>query len=462
MTTLQALFPWAPRRLPLVGHTTSFKPARLCQYLEETALSMESSWCYRLDLVSRQPMVVGDPALAQAIVARKELENRQVKSVPAFRDMSREVLGLDEPASVVFGSGPVRWGVPRKAAEDGLRRRAFVDESVRVVERHTQRMVDTIPTNTPIDVSKIFASCALDIVGELAFKERLGAADGNTADGLQLHITTFLQHMSKLAMMPFPYWRYFANTDYHKMISSLEMLIRLSAPIVEKRRKVERIECFIDMLLAGNKEKLLKDDEIVFNAVVILAAGHDTTSNTLAFASLLLATRPELQERLRNGDDFLLTAVIKETMRLYPAAPIFGRFHVGSEALNVAIPDEAETRYLRIDPGSSFLISPYLLGRNPRVWGSDVLDFKPERFSLHKGRAGQAHAYAFLPFGHGGRGCVGSKLAMLEAKTILSTLLKKYSLSLAPNQSPTPEPRFNFTLSNQGGVHVVLEPVPQH
>ena len=38
--------------------------------------------------------------------------------------------------------------------------------------------------------------------------------------------------------------------------------------------------------------------EVLFNAVHIIAAGHDTTSNTLAFTCLLLASRPELQERV--------------------------------------------------------------------------------------------------------------------------------------------------------------------
>ena len=61
---------YGPGRLPLVGHTMSFKPSRMHQFLEECARS-EDVWNFRMDMVARQPYVVGDPSLAQAIVTSK-------------------------------------------------------------------------------------------------------------------------------------------------------------------------------------------------------------------------------------------------------------------------------------------------------------------------------------------------------------------------------------------------------
>ena len=47
------------------------------------------------------------------------------------------------------------------------------------------------------------------------------------------------------------------------------------------------------------EEKKLTDEEIVTNSIVFLLAGYETTTNTLAFTSYLLAVHPEIQERLQ-------------------------------------------------------------------------------------------------------------------------------------------------------------------
>ena len=105
------------------------------------------------------------------------------------------------------------------------------------------------------------------------------------------------------------------------------------------------------------------------------------------------------------------------------------------------------------------MVVPYLLGRNPHAWGDDVLDFKPERFANGQ-RAGDAkHTYAWLPFGFGARGCVGMKLAMVEARLILAGVVRDFRMDLAPGQSPDPDPILALTLSNKGGVHLQMTPV---
>ncbi|CAA6655597.1 unnamed protein product [Spirodela intermedia] len=83
------------------------------------------------------------------------------------------------------------------------------------------------------------------------------------------------------------------------------------------------------------------------------------------------------------------------------------------------------------------------LGRHPRMhhdpalWGSDANEFRPERFSdsLH---GGCKHRMGFLPFGFGGRLCIGRNLAIFEYKILLSSILRRFSLALSPSYVHSP------------------------
>ena len=112
-----------------------------------------------------------------------------------------------------------------------------------------------------------------------------------------------------------------------------------------------------------------------------------------------------------------------------------------------------------ITKGVTHLCMPFLLGRNPHVWGEDVAEFDPERFA-GKGRAGNAsHPFAWLPFGYGARGCIGMKLAMMEAKMILAKVVQSFEFELAAGQSADPDPKLQITMANQGGVKLRLQRV---
>jgi len=53
----------------------------------------------------------------------------------------------------------------------------------------------------------------------------------------------------------------------------------------------------------GGEERRLTDEEIVAHSIVFLLAGYETTANTLAYTSYLLALNPEIQEKLQSSID---------------------------------------------------------------------------------------------------------------------------------------------------------------
>lgn len=66
----------------------------------------------------------------------------------------------------------------------------------------------------------------------------------------------------------------------------------------------------------------------------------------------------------------------------------------------------------------------YLLHHRKDIWGEDAEEFKPERFTPEN--CENRHPYAFVPFGHGVKMCIGWKYAMYSAKIELMTLLRSF------------------------------------
>ena len=153
-------------------------------------------------------------------------------------------------------------------------------------------------------------------------------------------------------------------------------------------------------------------------------AGHETTSNALAWTLYLLALHPDSDARAAaeaaaGGELVYTRMVLEEAMRLYPPAPIISRDSVGADTLGG----------FTIRPKTSIMISPWVLHRHRKLW-DDPDYFDPERFA--PGRREKIHRFAYLPFGAGPRVCIGMGFAMQEATIILSSILRRYRLELVP------------------------------
>ena len=178
----------------------------------------------------------------------------------------------------------------------------------------------------------------------------------------------------------------------------------------------------------------LRDQVLVF-----LVAGHETTATSMAFALHLLARRPEAQKQAHEEADRLpsgrapsaadldelpyLTRVLKEAMRLYPAAPVVGRRSV----------EAAEVDGHLIPAGADVLVLPWVTHRHPDLW-DDPDRFDPDRFTPEREAA--RHRYAWFPFGGGPRACIGQHFSMLESVLAVAALLRSYELEAVDTEVP--------------------------
>lgn len=173
-------------------------------------------------------------------------------------------------------------------------------------------------------------------------------------------------------------------------------------------------------------EPKLAPELLIDELVQMLFAGHHTLPETLVHVCHVLARGPELAGRAR-GDPRYLELVIRETMRMFPPAPILYR--------EVALP-------LRIDgyelePGAAVWVCPWLLHHDPRNF-PDPDRFEPERFA----RDGEhdLKRFAYLPFGAGPRTCVASRLSLAQISSICAQILQRYTL--VPEQRAPSTERF--------------------
>ncbi|MBW5482973.1 cytochrome P450 [Streptomyces bambusae] len=196
----------------------------------------------------------------------------------------------------------------------------------------------------------------------------------------------------------------------------------------------------------------LRDQVLVF-----LLAGHETTATSLAFALHLLARHPAQQERAREeirrvlGDrtpqaadlDRLpyLTQVLKEAMRLYPAAPVIGRRAVA----------ETEIGGHTIPAGADVILAPWVTHRHPDYW-SEPERFDPDRFTPEAEAA--RPRYAWFPFGGGPRACIGQHFSMLESVIALAMMLRDYAFEAVDTEVPVSA---GLTLRAQGPVRCRLK-----
>ncbi|KAH9645413.1 hypothetical protein HF086_000031 [Spodoptera exigua] len=215
----------------------------------------------------------------------------------------------------------------------------------------------------------------------------------------------------------------------------------------------ESIQTFLECLIrSSGGDNGYTDIEIVEELMVIMVAGNDTSAVGTSFVSLILSRHPEVQEkiyeelqevfgdsdRLATFEDLprlkYLDAVIRETLRLYPPVPIIVR----KVENHVPLPSG-----VTLVPGTGVLVHIWALHRNPRYWGDDAEQFRPERFLDSQLK----HPAAFMAFSHGPRNCAGYQYAMMSMKTVLSTVLRRFKfLPAVPCDSGFPPLKLTFDL----------------
>jgi cytochrome P450 len=307
----------------------------------------------------------------------------------------------------------------------------------------------SLPPGAEIDVAARMSALALDIVGRALFSADLTgeAAQLNRAMGAN-------QKVAMLAtFVPLTY-----GPRSARMLKAVARRVGHSSEsidgpvgrlIAERRRETSPVpgrRDLLDVLMVARFDDgaSLTDTEIGDELATFMLAGHETSAVTLSWALALLSAFPAARERLEAEVDEVLggrepeaadierlpwtTAVITETMRLYPPAWTIERDALADD--NVAgVP---------VPAGSTIAVPPLLVHRHREFW-SDPAGFDPARFLLPTGRpVADRPRYSYIPFGGGRRACVGQSFAELETVLVLASIAQRFRLELTAAGLPKP------------------------
>ncbi|MEV6975920.1 cytochrome P450 [Kitasatospora sp. NPDC093806] len=183
----------------------------------------------------------------------------------------------------------------------------------------------------------------------------------------------------------------------------------------------------------GEDGERLDPAELRDQVLVFLLAGHETTATSMAFALHLLAKHPQERRLAREEADAVLagreptaadldalpylTRVLKEAMRLYPAATQVGRRVVAETVIGG----------YRIPAGAQVIVAPWVAHRHPDHW-EEPDRFDPDRFLPEREK--ERHRFAWYPFGAGPRACIGQHFSMLESVLSLGVLLREFDVDV--------------------------------
>ncbi|GMU51635.1 MAG: hypothetical protein AMXMBFR33_07810 [Candidatus Xenobia bacterium] len=302
------------------------------------------------------------------------------------------------------------WLVRRRMLAPFLSRKA-VGGYAGMIQELTEAWLDSLPAGKTVDLASEMTRLTCRVIARALFSADFSGQAARLETAMLNALDVVYERIERLVD--------FSLSRRGRLRASLTELDQLVYAMMARRRSSSPELDLLSRLLDAQDEEtgLSLDDRAVRNEVVtLLLAGHDTTANTLSFVWHLLGQHPPVWQRLHEEVQGrtvdlaslsslpYLTAVIQETLRLYP--PIW--------AVERHCPQGDVLGGFTISPGATVVTCPYVTHRKPDYW-SQPERFDPERFLGPHERP----RYAYFPFGGGPRQCVGQNMALLEAHLIV-------------------------------------------
>ncbi|MBE8725518.1 cytochrome P450 [Flavobacterium hungaricum] len=291
--------------------------------------------------------------------------------------------------------------------------------------------IDNLEVGKTLDVFPAMSQLAFNVVAKSLFELSISEEKLNRIKFIIEEVQRFLVKEIRLPHKALWFSVSGQVKKHLKLAAENDSIIQ---EIIEDRNSSkEEFNDLLNMLMETRYEDTgegMSIKQLIDEIKVLFIAGHETTANALTFTLHLLGRNQDVQQKIYEEitaaeaatDDIVeqlqrmiyMTAVLNESMRLYPPAWITDRQNVEDDSLS----------QFNIKKGTLIGISFFELHRNPKYW-SNPDEFIPERFLGDQKKLSMPY---FYPFGAGPRMCIGAGFAMYEMCLAISQIVKRYQI----------------------------------
>ena len=271
----------------------------------------------------------------------------------------------------------------------GLANRAFTARRVDQMRERIQQIVDTL-------LAPVAGVGAMDVIADLAYPlpviviaELLGVPPDDRdrirrwSDAAAIFIGSNFRNIAEM----------------HQSVAEFRVYLH---DIIAQRRATPGNDLLSAWVVASDDGERLGEEEVLAMCVLLLAAGHETTTNLIGNGVLALLRHPDQLARLC-ADPTLIGAAVEEVLRY--DSPVQGTARIATT--------ESVLGETAVQAGDTLVLLLGAANRDPAQFAA------PDRLDI--GRRENKH----LSFAHGPHFCLGAALARLEGQIVLGTLLRR-------------------------------------
>ncbi|XP_059161815.1 cytochrome P450 2J4-like [Physella acuta] len=296
----------------------------------------------------------------------------------------------------------------------------------------------------PTDIRELTDTTVSNVISHVVFGHRFEYNEPLFVDAIQALKEIMNNSHATSVLHFFPFVRYlpFDLTKSKETKSFVDRVLNFVEREIEniQQGRVKK-ENFISEYLNKRNDTLEKCNKTILDkdhpskiVIELFFAGSETTTETLIWCVLYVLNYPEVQEKIYReivenvGTDRMpnildrtklpyLGAVIMETLRLSSIVPY---------ALPHSCYRDVEVNGYTIPKGTVIIPNLTSISHDEKIWGEDVMSFRPERFLDVNGKL--KNPEEFVPFSLGRRVCLGESLANMELFIFLSSMFQRFEV----------------------------------
>ena len=441
---LQARLPPGPKGNLIGGNIRQFRTG-LLDFLLYTARGYGPLASFRIG--PRRMFLASAPELIEQVLVTDAKYYIKHFGARAFKPVLGDGLVTSEGAF---------WQRQRKLIQPAFLK-ARVQSYAPVMAELTNQMLDAWTPGKSVQIDFEFEA----LTSKIALKTLFDLEDQGDREQFSetLKVAFYLMNARLRRIFKLPLW---LPTPANRRLQSgvAELNCTVQGFIASGRRRQSPGDDLLSRLLLAQAEDgtRMTDTQLRDEAMTLYLAGHETTALTLTWTWYLLSQHPRVERQLVSEWRDVLggatptrehlprlpytTAVIAESMRLFPPVYVIGR-----EAIT-----DLELGGYRVKQGYTVLMSQWVSHRDPRYF-PDPEGFRPERWE--DGLAKRLPKFAYYPFGGGQRLCIGNTFALIEATIILAAIGQHYRFTIDPEE--VIGIKTQITLLPANGIPVTLQ-----